>query len=355
MPDTDHPVIRPVAPPQVIEGAYSEDQHARMLGTVRAMGPLKLILAQHFASAEEVVATLAGGFPDGVEPTFDMFLTANFRGYFARYGACLYPELEDCFLNHKFLDLARGYWNAQYAIPENMLFNINGPCHSHDPAHLDATEFRGINQKNSPIWLMNTMTKSGLFNRWRAKKAQVISWFYKGGIGGGFTYWPEGPQAEPRRVAAPMWNRAVVVENEMMYHRGEPNGPVDQRMPKGLAFESLFEADPAVADGWRLRTGDTVIQTVPAQEMRFLVHWSAQVYADFDDLKTFMEHSDDLSHDQVFDMFIADLRARGLTFEVPTDPLRDTAFIRLLTSVYDPGTPRIYPPEAPGPNQLMAA
>lgn len=355
MPATEHPVIRPVAPPQIIDGAYSEDQHARMLAKVRAMGPLKLILAQHFASADEVVATLSGAFPPGVEPTFDMFLTPSFRGYFARYGACLYPELEDCFLNSKFLDLARGYWNAQYAIPENMLFNINGPCHSHDPAHLDATEFRGINQKNSPIWLMNTMTKSGMFNRWRAKKAQVISWFYKGQIGGGFTYWPEGPQAEPQRIAAPMWNRAVVVENEMMFHRGEPNGPLDQRMPKGLAFETLFEADPAVADGWRLRTGDTVIQTVPAQEMRFLVHWSAQVYADFDDLKTFMEHRDDLSHDQVFDMFIADLRARGLTFEVPTDPLRDKAFIRLLTGVYDPGSPRTYPPEAPGPNQQMAA
>lgn len=355
MPGTEHPVIRPVAPPQIIDSAYSEDQHARMLAKVRDMGPLKLILAQHFASADEVIATLSGGFPAGVEPTFDMFLTANFRGYFARYGACLYPELEDCFLNSKFLNLARGYWGAQYAVPENMLFNINGPCSSHDPAHLDATEFRGINQKNSPIWLMNTMTKSGLFNRWRAKKAQVISWFYKGAIGGGFTYWPNGPQAEPQRVAAPMWNRAVVVENEMMYHRGEPNGPVDQRMPKGLAFESLFEADPAVADGWRLRTGDTVIQTVPAQEMRFLVHWSAQVYKDLDDLRTVMEHSDDLTHDQVFDMLIADMRTRGLTFEMPTNPLRDTTFIRLLTSVYDTGTPRLYPPEAPGPSHLMAA
>lgn len=355
MPELDTPVIRPVAPPQIIDGAYTADQHARMLELVRGMGPLKLILAQHFASADEVVATLSGAMPEGVEPTFDMFLTPNFRGYFARYGACLHPEIEDCFLNTRFLDLVRGYWKADYAVPENMLFNINGPCTSHDPAHLDATEFRGITQKNTPIWLMNTMTKSGLFNRWRAKKAQVIAWFYKGAIGGGFTYWPDGPQAEPQRIAAPMWNRAVVVENEMMFHRGEPNGPVDQRMPRGLAFESVFEADPAVADGWRLRTGDTVIQTVPAQEMRFLVHWSAQLYRDFDDLKTVMDHSDDLTHDQVFDTLIADMRARGLTFEVPTDPIRDKGFIRLLTGVYDAGTPRIYPAEAPGPHQQMAA
>jgi hypothetical protein len=347
-------VIRPVAPPRIVDDAYTADQHSRLIGLVREKGPWSLILAQHFASAEEVVATLSGAIPEGVKPTFDMFLTPNFRGYLAKHGVCLHPEIEDCFLNRKFLDMVRGYWGAEYARAENMLFNINGPCTSHDPAHIDATEFRGISQKNSPIWLMNTMTKSGLFKRWQAKKAQVISWFYRGSIGGGFTYWPEGPQAQPQRVAAPMWNRAVVVENEMMFHRAEPNGPVDQRMPKGLAFDSLFSADPEVADGWRITTNGEVIQKVPAQEMRFLVHWGAEIFMDYAELKQFMEHTDDLTHDQVFDMFIKDLRGRGHTFEVPTDPVRDPQFIQLLTRVYDSGPPSIYPAEAPGPHQQAA-
>lgn len=346
--------IRPVAEPQIIENAYTPDQHQRMVQAVRQMGPLKTILSQHFASPEEVIATMSGAMPEGVTPTFDMFLTPNFRGYFARFGTCLIPELEDCFYNSRFLALARSYWNAEYAKPENMLFNINGPCHSTDPAHLDATEFRGINQGNSPIWLMNTMAKSGLFNRWIMKKAQVIAWYYKGNIGGGFTYWPEGPHAQPKRIAAPMWGRAVVVQNEMMYHRGEPNGPIDQRKPEGLAFDSVFEADPEVADGWRIRTGEAVIQKVPAEEMRFLVHWGAAVYADFAELKAVMDHSDDLTHDQVFDTFIKDMRQRGLTFDVPSDPLRDRAFITLLNKTYDPGVPRLYPAEAPGPHQLAA-
>lgn len=347
-------VIRPVAEPQIIENTYSDDQHARLIKLVREKGPWKMILAQHFASAEEVVATLSGAMPEGVEPTFDMFLTPNFRGYLAQHGVCLYPEIEDCFHNSKFLDLVRGYWKADYAQPDNMLFNINGPCVSHDPAHIDATAFRGIDQQNAPIWLMNTMTKSGLFKPWQRKKAQVIGWFYKGTVGGGFTYWPEGPKAAPKRIPAPMWNRAVVVENEMMFHRAEPNGPVDQRMPKGLAFESLFGADPDVADGWQITTDGQVIQSVPAQEMRFLVHWGADIFMDYEELKKVKEHTDDLSHDQVFDMFIADLRERGQTFEVPTDPVRDPAFIRLLTQVYDPGAPSQYPAEAPGPHQMAA-
>lgn len=348
-------VIRPIAEPRILDGAYSDDQHRRMIDVVRRERPWQLILAQHFSSAEEVVATMSGAMPEGVTPTFDMFLTPNFRGYFAKYGTCLYPELEDCFFNREFLAQARSYWNADYARPENMLFNIQGASHSYDPAHLDATQFRGIDQKNTPIWLMNTMTKSGMFQRWLMKKAQVIAWFYKGTIGGGFTYWPQGPLAEPKRLAAPMWNRAVVVQNEMMYHRGEANGPLDQRLPKGLAFESLFGADPETDDGWQITTGSNVIQKVPAQEMRFLVHWGAEIYSDYAELKMVMEHSDDLTHEQVFDIFIKDMRQRGHDFAVPTDPLHDREFIKLLTAVYDLGTPRIYPAEAPGPHQEQLA
>lgn len=346
--------IRPIAEPRILDGVYTEDQHRRLVEVVRREGPWQLILAQHFASAEEVVATLSGSLPEGVTPTFDMFLTANFRGYLGMNGTCLYPELEDTFYNSRFLEQARAYWDAKYARPELMLFNIQGPANSNDPAHLDAVSFRGISMRNTPIWLMNTMGKSGLFNRWLNKKAQVIAWFYQGNIGGGFTYWPDGPQAQPKRLAAPMWNRGVVVQNEMMYHRGEAAGPVDMRHPAGLSFNSLLGADPKVADGWQITTDGQVIQRIPANELRFLVHWSAEVYADLAELKVVMDQTDDLTHERVFDMFIQDLRRRGIAFEVPSDPLHDRAFIHLLTSVYDPGAPRYYPAEAPGPQQSAA-
>jgi hypothetical protein len=347
-------VIQPIAEPVVFDNVYTNDQHRRLIDVVRRNGPWKLILAQHFASAEEVIATLSGAIPEGVTPTFDMFVTATFRGFFAQNGTCLYPELDDCFYNSDFLARARAYWNADYAKPEQLLFNIQGPSHSFDPAHLDATSFRGITIKNTPIWLMNTMGKSGLFTQWMLKKAQVIAWFYHGTIGGGFTYWPQGPLAQPKRLAAPMWNRGVVVQNEMMYHRGEANGPLDMRHPQGLAFHSLFGADPAVADGWQITTDGNVIQHIPASEMRFLVHWGAEVYQDYDELKKVMDRSDDLTHEQVFDIFIQDMRARGLTFDMPSDPLHDRDFVRLLSTTYDLGTPRFYPSEAPGPHQQAA-
>jgi hypothetical protein len=346
--------LRPISEPRVLDGVYSDDQHRRMIDVVRHNGPWKLILAQHFNSPEEVVATVSGGMPEGAELSFDMFLTPNFRGYFALNGTCLYPEIEDTFYNSTFLEQARSYWNAKYARPEMMLFNIQGPSGSHDPAHLDAVSFRGITMKNSPIWLMNIMGKSGLFKHWLDRKAQVITWFYQGRIGGGFTYWPEGPLGNPKRLAPPMWNQGVVVQNEMMYHRGEANGPIDMRFPAGLAFHSLFGADPERTDGWRITTDGQAIQKIPPEETRFLVHWSAEIYMDMDELKVVMDHTDDLTHERVFDTFIKDLRVRGLTFPMPSAPFTDTAFIRLLSKTYDVGTPRIYPAEAPGPHQAAA-
>jgi hypothetical protein len=345
-------VFRPVAEPQVIEDAFTPDQHDRLLEVVRRNGPWSLILAQHFKSPEEVIATSTGTVPEGFTPTWDMFLSPVFRGYFAQGSTVLHPEIEDCFFNKQFLDLVRGYWGAAYATPENMLFNIQGPCTGGGSPHVDATRFRGISMHNTPIWLMNTMVKTGLFERWRAKKAQVITWYYKGRIGGGFTYWPDGPHAEPRQIPAPMWGRAVVVENEMMFHTAEACGPSAMRKPAGLAVNSLMEADPENPGAWRITTDGEVIQRVPEEEFRFLVHWGADIFMDFAELKRSLDHTDDLTHEQVFDMLIADLRARGETFEVPSDPLTDPRFIGLLTRVYDPGMPAMFPPE---PEEAAAA
>lgn len=337
--------FRPIAEPQILDRVYSDDQYDRLIGVVRDHGPWPMILAHHFKSPEEVVATSSGEVPEGVTLTWDPFLNPVFRGYLARGGVCLYPEIEDCYYNPAFLEKVRAYWGAKHAHPESMLFNISGPCGGGGSPHVDGTRFRGLNLDSSPVWLLNIMAKSGLFKRWQAKKAQVIAWYYRGRVGGSFTYWPDGPKGQPQQLKAPMWGRGVVVENEMMYHTAEANGPSAMRKPEGLAFESMIGADPAGGDGWQITTEGRVIQKIPAEEIRFLVHWGAQVYMDDEELRVSLDHSDDITIERAFDMLIADMRARGETFEMPTDPIADRAFIRLLTRVYDLGRPEIFPPE----------
>lgn len=338
-------ILRPTAPPREINRPFSEDQKRRMLDVVHA-GDWKLILAQHFASPEELLATFAGGFPEGFTPSLDMFLTPTFRGFYANYSSVLYPELHDVFYNEAFLAHARNYWGAQYAKPQMMLFNVNGPCANRDPGHLDTPSFRGIRYENSPTWLCSIMGRSGLFNDYLIKMAQVITWFSHDPASG-FTYWPNGPLEKPARVQSPIYNRAVVVQNEMLVHRGEANGPVERRHPDGLAFESTFSGEPGNPDGWQVKTGDRVIESYHTDDLRFLVHWSAEVFSDFDELKKNMDGSDNLTHDRVFETLIKDLRSRGFEIATPTDPLRDPEFIRSLNAAYNFGGPAEYPQEAP--------
>jgi hypothetical protein len=338
--------FRPVAPPQILEQAYSDDQHRRLMDVVRRHGPWQLILAENFETPEEVIATTSGELPEGVEATWDMVLTPVFRGYLARQGVCFYPELEDCYYNSQFLELVRTYWGARYAEPETFLFNIQGPCPIGGPPHLDGTVFRGMTMENTPLWLLLTMAKSCLFRRWQAKKGQVIAWYYKGKIGGGFNCWPDGPQGEPLRIEAPMWGRAVVVENERMFHHGQACGPVAERRPAGLDIRSVLGVDPETKDGWRITTGDVVNQRIPAEELRFLVHWGARLFTDFEELKITFDHTDDIAAETAIGMLIDDMRCRSVRFETPTDPMNDRVFVRLVSQVYDIGGPTNIPPDA---------
>ena len=338
-------LLKPAAPPREIDRPFTEEQKRRMLDVIHAGGDWKLILAQHFPNAESLLATFGGGFPEGFKPTLDMFLTPTFRGFFGNYSTVLYPELHDVFYNEAFLAQAKSYWNAQYAKPQMMLFNINGPCANRDPGHLDTPSFRGIRYENAPTWLCSVMGRSGLFRDYLIKMAQVITWFSHDPHSG-FTYWPNGPLAAPARVQSPIYNRGVVVQNEMLMHRGEANGPLDRRNPAGLAFDSVFAGEPGNPDGWVVKTGGTVIERYHTDELRFLVHWSAEVFSDFAELKTNMDGTDNLTIDRAIDTLIKDARSRGFRVETPVDPLTDPQFIRALSAAYDIGGPAQYPAEA---------
>lgn len=347
-------MLRPAAPPKILNNVYTDDQRERLLDVVRREGPWQLIIAQHFASADALVATLSGAMPEGVEPTLDMLLTPTFRGFYANYSSALYPEIHDCFYNQAFLEHAKSYWNAKYAKPQMMLFNVNGPCGNNDPGHLDSPSFRGIRYENSPTWLCSVMGKSGLFQDYLIKMAQVITWFSHDSDSG-FTYWPEGPAKAPNRIQPPIYNRGVLVQNEMMLHRGEANGPMDQRRPEGLGFDTVFTGDADDKNLWKLMNGDQVIATHHTDELRFLVHWSAEVFEDFAELKKNMDGSDDLTTDRVFETLLKDMRARGLAVETPSDPMNDPVFIRALNAAYDFGPPVSYPEGAYPDTFMMAA
>ena len=324
--------LRPVAPPRVLDGVYTEAQHRQMFDVIKTRGPWPTITSHHFDTVEELVATSTGVVPEGLNLTLDDVATAHFRGFLAQNSVCFYPELFDCFYNDRFVELVKDYWGAGYAKPQMMLFNVCGPHHSGLTSHLDAVTFRGIRYEDSPVWLMNIMGKSGLFTDHLVKKAQVITWWYRGD-NGTFTYWPDGPNDAPKILEHPLWNKGVVVENERMFHRGDPVGRPDERDIPGLKHRSLIDYD-ADADAWHITTDGNVIRSYRPEQMRLLVHWSAEVYSDLDEVRTVMDHTDDLTLDEVVGRLLADMREKGTAVAEPTDPLHDDDFVRALISTY---------------------
>ena len=326
--------LRPVAPPRVLEGVYTDDQYERLLGIVKDHGPWPTIQSIHFKTVDELIATVTGTAPEGHGLTLDDVVSPNFRGFFAQNSVCYHPEIHDCFYNEGFLDLVKGYWGVEYAKPTMMLFNLGlpSPAGGPPPAHLDAVTFRGVRYENAPVWLQNVMAKSGLFTDYIVKMAQVITWWWAG-ENGTFTYWPDGPFGQPKVLEHPLWNKGVVVQNELMFHRGDPVGGWDSPRIEGLKNRSMLGYERS-ADLWRVTTDDQTLAAFPNEQVRLLVHWNAELYADMEELKKVMDHTDDLTIERAVGMLVDDMRAKGTKVDDPTDPLNDPEFVSALVRTY---------------------
>ena len=193
--------------------------------------------------------------------------------------------------------------------------------------------FRGVRIENTPVWLQNVMGKSGLFTDYLVKMAQVITWWYLG-ENGTFTYWPDGPLGEPSAARAPAVEQGRRrAERDDVPPRRPGRAARTSATSTGLKNRSLLGYD-AGADDWvshHRRGGDPPL---PTEQMRLLVHWSAEVYADAEELEMNLDRSRDLTFDVVFERLLADLHARGVNVTEPSDPLHDSDFIRALTSNY---------------------
>lgn len=335
----------PVAPPRLIQDVYSETELERLLGVLHTAGPWPLIAGLYFKSVDELLA-VSGRAPDAKgDARLEDFLTPAFRGILGNNGLCYHDELHEIFYSRKLLDPVKQMHGARYGAPYLFQFNIQGPSHGLDGGHFDGRSWRGMDPTNTPAWLMSVMAKSGLFDHWAVKAGQVITYFYDSTIDGGFTYWPDGPDGEPQRLVPPFWNSGLVTDNQRMFHRGEACGPRERReLPAGFGLQSRLRA--AGESGWDVINGDRVIAHYAAEEVRLLFHYSAHVFDDMSDLKRYFDHTDDLSVERALNMLMDDLRRRGVAFDEPSDPLRDSSFIETLSRTYAV-SPSRFPPEAP--------
>jgi len=325
--------IRPFARPRLIDPAYTEDEIASLFAAIRRFGPVRQMLSIY---AEE----MAGQQPDVIpDPCF--------RGELASEGLCFDPAIEGAFYNSRFLQLARDYRRASYALPRQLAFNITAPSLNSDPGHVDAPAFRGLWHVNTPPWLLGIMAQSRLFEAYAVKMVQITGWLWRGQYGG-FTYWPDGPESDPCRISAPTWNRAILAENQYMFHRAESLLPPGSSTGlAGMQYHSKLHADPEDDDGWIISTGENVIARRSTEELRFMIHWSCIVFDDKAEVTKYFDHEDDLNVEKVIAIFQDDLAKKGFDLATSSDPLEDPRFRDRLHQAYAVGGPMRYPPEAP--------
>ena len=87
-------MLRPIAPPRVLDQPYTDEQFQRLIGVIRQNGPWDIILKHHFKSVEEVVATSTSN-PDidTSKLSLDSFVTPSFRGWFGNHSVSFYDEI----------------------------------------------------------------------------------------------------------------------------------------------------------------------------------------------------------------------------------------------------------------------
>jgi hypothetical protein len=177
--------------------------------------------------------------------------------------------------------------------------------------HTDVPEFRGLNRKLVPQWLLVVMHHSGLFDEWRMPIATGVSWF-SGGAGGELSLWPEGPTGEPVLHAARP-NTALVLDTDTLFHGVDPVGGPDVEPPPITGDSELRRLDEA-GERWELVDGATgdVRATYDWDEMRLSVSWKAYCFADEAERDSWRTHTSDLSEDRVLDTLVADLAERGV-------------------------------------------
>lgn len=232
--------------------------------------------------------------------------TSYFREEYA-YGDALLLEGVEALRDHPgLIDAARAVHGRPVIEPAIVYANLFLPGQEL-AVHTDVPEFRGLNRKLVPQWLLVVMHHSGLFDRWRLPIATGITYFGQAD-GGDLVSWPEGPEGPERRLVA-RHNTAAVLDTDSVFHGVARVGSGALDLPPLAMGSTLGHASDGSMD-LRGPAGDRV-RSYRWDELRFSVSWKAYCFADDAERVAWHDHTDDLDLTAALDTLVADLEARG--------------------------------------------
>jgi hypothetical protein len=250
-----------------------------------------------------------------------------FRGTWAAGGRPLVSGAEVILDNPRIREAASRLFDGAEVTPSTIAVNVNAPMPS-GAIHVDIPSFRGATRDRYPIQLLQAMGSSTLFEAWRIIEAGAVVWFYEG-QGGEYNYWPEGLKAPMRSERAPLTNRALVADNDRMYHR---IGWIGNPAPEIPAISPHAEIKHEAGAGWVISDDGREVQRHSDKQIRISILWkggirhAAGVEAD--------DNDPPLTSERIVQIFQSDLILRGIGTPGHKSPLSEPTWLDLVHSVY---------------------
>lgn len=264
--------------------------------------------------------------------------TNYFREEYA-YDGKLTPGIEPFLHYEGFFEGARRVHRRAVVEPSIVYANLLVPGQEL-ALHTDVPEFRGMNRRRDPQWLLVAMHHSGLFERWRMPIATAVAWF-GAPRGGEFVFYPDGPWERSVALAV-RHNTAILLDTDTVFHGIDPVRAEGRALPDLRPGMRLV---PAGGGRWRVEADEGVVAEYDFSELRFSISWKAYCYRDAEEQRAVHEHTDDLSREQALDTLARDLRRRGRIDSLPGE----TELALTLIDEY------IRFPTAPGPGRADPA
>ncbi|MCA9538621.1 MAG: hypothetical protein KC620_07015 [Myxococcales bacterium] len=280
------------------------------------------LVRRHDAAMHHMRSRMAAG---RLEP-LDVFAarTNLFRGVFLE-GETVGLEGLDALVRHPgLLAAARAVTDRAVAEPSMVYANLLVPGQEL-PLHTDTPAYRGLDQTNTPEWLLVVMLHAGLFEEYRVPMAGAVI-FLGACQGGELVIFDAGPEAPSTRLPVVV-DQAVVFDSERLFHGvarvGAAGGPAPTVAPGArIAWQG---------GAWHVSDRGREVTTWRFDEVRVTIQWKAKCYADAADRARSAEGEDDLTREEAIEMLVADLRYRG---RMPAERPDDTALALLMIDEY---------------------
>lgn len=304
------------------------DDEDAVLGLVERHAPYGVTQRYFGSNAELEVGARSTRDYGGDASGQNMFIVPLFRGEWAYDDECadgVAPVLQ----HPPFVDGAKRVFDAEIVRPFSVYVNLTHqlPMPQGD-GHVDCPEFRGVNRSNTPMWLLAVMGMSGLFEPERVAIATAVSWFYRG-EDGGFLYWPGGPSDDPKTHDVDINNSAIVGDNDRMFHLAMPVGKTDEWI-MGMTLDSTLRNTGR--GRWSIVEAGETLRSFTADDLRVSLSWKARVFENAREERRYLEQTDDIGIEDVWDRLFADLETRRTAR--PAADLQDPETVRVLGDAY---------------------